>query len=500
MAQDPYRTENRKNVLLISTDHWPGPLLGAEGHPVIQTPTVDEIARTGIRFDRAYSECPVCIPARRTLMTGTTPRTHGDRIFDQHKVMPDFPTLAQTFRDAGYQAYAVGKLHVFPQRNRIGFDDVLLSEEGRGQHGVIDDYELFLGDQGYPGQQFNHGMANNQYVTRPWHLPEELHNTNWTATQMERFIRRRDPTRPAFFYMSFAHPHPPLAPLACYMDLYRRLEMDTAAVGKWADEIERLPPKLRKGAEYGEWLSHEMRLDAQRAFYALVTHIDHQIRRVIGTLREEDLLKDTYIMFTSDHGEMLGHHNLWAKRCFYEWSARVPMILTGPAGDPRLENNSVDSRLVGLQDVMPTLLDLCSIPIPDTVEGVSMLGEARRDHLYGEEAEGPRATRMIHDGRYKLIYYAGGNETQLFDLEEDPDECRDLAGVAACREIRERLTAELIANLHGSDLDWLQDGVLTGLPASKYEYRPAPGLFGQRGTHWPPQPSSGVEIKDLDLI
>ncbi len=91
-----------KNVLLICTDHWPGPLLGCEGHPVIQTPTLDELARTGTRFNRTYSECPVCIPARRTMMTGTSPREHGDRIFQQALEMPDFPTLAQTFRNAGY--------------------------------------------------------------------------------------------------------------------------------------------------------------------------------------------------------------------------------------------------------------------------------------------------------------------------------------------------------------------------------------------------------------
>ena len=163
---------NARNVLLICTDHWPGPLLGCEGHPVIQTPTIDELGRNGVRFSRAYSECPVCIPARRTLMTGTTARTHGDRVFQQRLAMPELPTLAQTFRDAGYQAYAAGKLHVYPQRDRIGFDDVLLAEEGRAQYGVVDDYEQFLADNGHPGRQFTHGMSNNQYVTRAWHLPD----------------------------------------------------------------------------------------------------------------------------------------------------------------------------------------------------------------------------------------------------------------------------------------------------------------------------------------
>ena len=490
---------NGKNVLMICTDHWSGPLLGAEGHPVIQTPTIDELARTGVRFNRTYSECPVCIPARRTLMTGTSPRIHGDRIFQQTLEMPDLPTLAQTFRDAGYQAYASGKLHVYPQRDRIGFDDVMLGEEGRTQYGVVDDYELFLGDHGYPGQQFGHGMGNNQYLTRPWHLPEELHNTNWTAAQMERFIKRRDPTRPAFFYLSFAHPHPPLTPLQYYLDLYRTLDIDDPVIGEWAEDAETLPPKLQKGREYGAWLSDEMRIDARRAFYALVTHIDHQIRRVIGTLREEDLLKDTYILFTSDHGDMLGRHGLWAKRCFYDWAARVPMVLTGPAGDERVPSMTVDSRLTGLQDVMPTLLDLCDIPIPKTVEGLSMLGDQRRDLLYGEEGEGARANRMVHDGRYKLLYYPAGNRTQLFDLQEDPNECRDISDVPAAQNVRATLTEALISNLYGSDLEWLQEGKLKGVEGKPYTYHPTPGLFGQRGAHWP-SPATGVEIKDIELV
>ena len=102
------------NVLLITTDHWPASLLGVAGHPAIQTPTLDQLARNGTRYTNAYSECPVCIPARRTLMTGTPPRTHGDRVFKTMEPMPRLPTLAQTFRNAGYQAYAVGKLHVYP--------------------------------------------------------------------------------------------------------------------------------------------------------------------------------------------------------------------------------------------------------------------------------------------------------------------------------------------------------------------------------------------------
>ena len=120
------------HVLMICTDHWPAHLLGAAGHSAVQTPTLDELSRNGVRYTNAYSECPVCIPARRTLMTGTTCRTHGDREFQVLAPMPELPTLAQTFRDNGYQAIAVGKLHVFPQRDRSAL--MMCSWQRKGGH------------------------------------------------------------------------------------------------------------------------------------------------------------------------------------------------------------------------------------------------------------------------------------------------------------------------------------------------------------------------------
>lgn len=479
---------SRPNVLLITTDHWPASLLGVAGHPAIQTPTLDQLARNGTRYTNAYSECPVCIPARRTLMTGTTPRTHGDRVFKVMEPMPPFPTLAQTFRDAGYQAYAVGKLHVFPQRDRIGFDDVILAEEGRPILGAIDDYDLWLADQGYAGESYGHGMSNNDYAYRPWHLPEHTHVTNWATRQMCRMIHRRDPTRPGFWYLSYCHPHPPLVPLQSYLDLYRDFEPPSPVVGNWANDVENLPYALRAVQQkWGPFTPQQLRA-IRRAFYALCTHIDHQLRLVIGTLREAQILDNTIILFTADHGDMLGDHGLWAKRLYYEQSANVPMLLVGPANDPRVRHHHIDNRLVGWQDVMPTLLDLAGIPIPEHVEGISMVGEARRSVLYGECGEDSMATRMVHDGRFKLIYYPVDNRVQLFDLENDPQELEDLAGTPHLADVQERLTAHLIGEFYGGDLAWVKDGVLVGLPDREYIPKPDRGLSGQRGIHWPPPP------------
>ena len=489
MSPQPSGAADAPSVLLISTDHWPAYLMGGAGHGAIRTPTLDSLADAGVRYTNAYAECPVCIPARRTLMTGTTTRTHGDRNFMVQEPMPPFPTLAQTLREAGYQAYAVGKLHVFPQRDRIGFDDVILAEEGRPILGAIDDYEIWMGEEGHPGRSYAHGMSNNEYSFRPWHLPEATHVTNWATDQMCRMIRRRDPTRPGFWFLSYCHPHPPLVPLEWYYNLYRDIPIPLPYQGGWSKDFADLPYPLQViQTRYGSGFNGEELQGILRAFYALCTHIDHQLRRVIGTLREEKLLDNTIICFTSDHGDMLGHHGLWAKRLYYEQAANIPMLLLGPAGDERTPAGTEDNRLVGWQDVMPTLLELAGIPVPDSVEGKSMVAPERRPYLYGEVGEGPMATRMVRKDQYKLIYYATGNRVQFFDLDADPLEMHDLSASQEYAQLRQTLTAHLLDELYGSDEKWLQDGELVGLPQREWRRALNRELSGQRGLHWPPPP------------
>ncbi len=498
MIHDPIKAQSPRaanmpdqpNVLLITTDHWPAALLGEAGHPAIQTPTLDQLARNGTRFTNAYSECPVCIPARRSLLTGMTTRSHGDRSFQTELRLPEVPTIAETFRGAGYQTYAVGKLHVYPPRARAGFDDVLLCEEGRPQYGPTDDYEIYLGEQGLVGQQFLHGMSNNDYVSRPWHLAEEHHVTNWMTREMSRTIQRRDPTRPGFWYLSYTHPHPPIAPLQCYLDMYRDVDPGEPIVGNWSCNPDEMPARMNNRLIDSARYDAKFIRDARRAFYALCTHIDHQLRVVIGTLREEGLLDNTIILFTSDHGDMLGDHGMWAKRLFYEGSANIPMLLVGCEGDERVGFQQTDDRLVGIQDIMPTLLDLAGIERPKSVDGLSMVGESRREYLYGEYGEDAEATRMIRAGRHKLIYYAYGNCTQLFDLESDPNELTDLSESKDHAEVRDQLTRTLVEELYGGDESWLSEGRLLGIAKSNESIKPDRTLSLQRGRHWPVPPQS----------
>ena len=144
-----------------------------------------------------------------------------------------------------------------------------------------------------------------------------------------------------------------------------------------------------------------------------------------------------------------------------------------------------DRRLACLEDLMPTLLEFCGIPVPDTSEGENLFGEKKRQTLFGEISEGPRATRMIHDGRFKLIYYPLGNRVQLFDLEKDPLEMNDLSGKTEIKDVQEALEKELMQKLYGEDVNWICEGRLAGAEAPEYKEKADYGFSNQRGLHWP---------------
>lgn len=470
------------NVLLISTDHWPGALLRPAGHPAVMTPTLDQLARRGTFFPNTYSACPVCVPARRTLMTGSGPRSHGDRVFGDGP-MPPLPTLADSFVANGYQAFAVGKLHVNPPRDRIGFDDVVLMEEGRRVADMADDWEQHLADKGFAGMEFCSGASNNDYNMVPWRLPNDCHPTNFAAREMCRYIKRRDPRKPGFWYLSFIGPHPPVWPLREYLEMYGNVEIPSPVFGSWLESFIPLPFKIRnspsgeamRGATQGEI---ELAL---KGFFAVLTHIDHQIRAVLGTLREEGLLDNTVIAFTSDHGDMLGDHGMWAKGVMYERSACVPLIVVPPT-DSEHGLGMVDERLCELRDIMPTLLSLTGLPVPESVEGLDLFSNKTRSMLYCEYGEGVMASRMIRNKTHKLIYYPEGNRFQLFDMRTDRRETTDLAGDPSCVELMTGMRELLGRELYGNDREWFDsNGNLIGLPFSDRPVRPNIHLSGQRG-------------------
>jgi arylsulfatase len=464
------------NIVLICVDQWRGDALGAEGHRVIDTPYLDQLASAGVRCRRAYAATPSCIPARAALYTGLSQRTHG-RVGYRDGVPWNYPcTVAGEFAKGGYQTQAVGKMHVHPARSLMGFHHVDLHdgfmhfERDRSRDVErVDDYLPWLRQRaGHDQDYFDHGVNCNSYTPRPWDKDEYLHPTNWVVHRSIDFLRRRDTTKPFFLFASFHRPHPPLDPPAWAYEQYLAEDIPEPVIGDWAEAL--TEPRRNDGQPNQtpkRW--PKAKIDrARAAYYGHLTHIDHQLNRLFEVLNEFGELNNTWICFVSDHGDMLGDHYMYAKAVPYEGSARVPLILKGPNG-AQINRGSTIDQPIELRDVMPTLLDCAGLPIPDQVEGRSILPLARgestdwRATLHGEHVWAGESNHYITDGRWKYIWYSGSGIEQLFDLQDDPQELHDLS--AAQTDQTQRLRQCLIDELAGREEGFVADGQLvTGCP------------------------------------
>ena len=479
-------SDPRPNIVLFMTDEQRGDCLGIDGHPVLQTPYLDELAATGTRFRRAYSACPVCAPARRTLMTGKRPASHG--ILMNAVGWLDGPTLPGELSRAGYQTHLVGKLHLFPRRRLYGFDSSVWADSPSGAP-ASDDYQLFLAREGVrswnPGVA--HGAHQNGWVARPWHLPEHLHFTNWCADHALDFLHRRDPTVPFFLKVSFHQPHQPCTPPQPYWDRYMGMDLPEPVIGDWA----RVYDGPQRGLSVTSWrtaLPPELLRQYRAGYYGAINHIDDQIGRVLVALPA-----NTVVLFVSDHGEMLGDHQWIRKRNAFEGSARIPFLLRMPP-DPRWEavRGQVRDELVELMDVMPTLLDIAGADIPEGVEGRSLMPLIRdeksswRTFLHGECAIVPTldsGMQYLTDGRRKYIWYPGTGNQHYFDLENDPDEMEELSANPAHQADIGDWRARLVAELDGRPEGFVEDGrlrVIGGPAAPVMDWvRPVNEAFGR---------------------
>ena len=453
---------DRPNILLITSDQQRGDCLGLENHPVLQTPHIDFLGASGTWFRRAYSEVPSCIPARRTLMSGQAPASQGMVGFlDKVDWLPQH-TLAGELANAGYQCEMVGKLHLWPLRKHFGFHHMQLADSTAGGH--QNDYHDWLG--GATPIEFwavAHGATPNGWIGRPNHLPETQTHSFWCVTEAIKTIEKRDPTRPFFVNVSFIDPHPPLTPPQFYFDRYAALDLPKPQIGSWARQAEG-PTKggEQEGAETRGFLSlDEQTMHYCRAgYFGLINHVDTQVGRLIEYLRRRRILDNTFVLFTSDHGEMLGDHNMFAKSNPFEPSARVPFVARA-AKTMGLPRNVVTSAPVGLQDVLPTLLDVAGAGIPDSVTGRSVLPLMRgetpdaadwRTRLHGEHAPSYAPDDGMHylvDSRFKYIWYSERGHELFFDLERDPLELTDLSNSPEHAALVAARRAELIDILRG---------------------------------------------------
>lgn len=437
---------SKPNIILISCDHMRSDMMGVAGHPCVQTPHIDYLARRGVRFANAFSPQPACIPARATIMTGLEGSSLGLTYYKEGQPLPDTATMPSMLSDAGYETRAVGKMHFYPERKGYGFQSMVLCEEGRpigkysGKFRGYDDYEQWLQEQGYPGEAFSHGMSNNEFHMSPWHLPDEMHPTEWIGTQACKTVKNRDWTKPLFMWVSFTAPHPPITPLARDLMIYEHDEIPEPVVAEWSKRQQPMNHERIIAAHRSRERSRTQNERVYRGVYALVTQIDRQINRLLGTLREEGMTEDTWIVFTSDHGDSLGDHYLWAKTNFMKGSCQVPLIVSppGPKKNSFPEDwtpGSVVNTPVGLQDIFPTCLAIAGIEPPKSIDGESLFplverpatGKLEREMILGEYGRVGSRSFMVTDGRMKYIWFEKDGRELLFDTENDPNETEELS-------------------------------------------------------------------------
>ncbi|MEG0086446.1 MAG: arylsulfatase [Niameybacter sp.] len=461
----------KPNIMLILCDQFRWDCLSIMGHPTVDTPNLDSLAHEGVLFTNGYSPAPSCVPARASLFTGKSPNLTGFLGYIDGREWNYENMLPEILRDNGYQTHCVGKTHFYPQRKHCGFEGLESYEAWQKfDNHYTNDYHEWLKEK-TNGQmdELDHGLDDNSWIASPSTLPSELHNNSWVVTKGLEFIRKRDHSRPYFLNLSFHRPHPPIDPPKVFWDEYIGKELEEVPVGEWASKHDRPVHTINT---WSGRLSGERLRKARLGYYAQIAHIDNQIGRLIRSLKATGEMPDM-IIFTADHGEMLGDHHLFRKTYAYEGSAAIPFIVW----EKGKQLGRRELTPVVLQDVYTTILDCANIEKPEDVDGLSLMslineGEVLdREWIHGEHSRcysAEESMQFMTDGKKKYIWFTEVNKEQLFDLENDPYECHDLAADAAYEDELQVWRKRMIDYLATRPEDGLSDGktlIPGGVPA-----------------------------------
>lgn len=477
--------DNKKpNVILIMADQLRYDAIGYHDNPHISTPTLNQFIAQGADFSNYYAATPTCIPARASLMSGLNQKSTGIVGYEEGADW-EFPNLlGEVFSKRGYYAKAVGKLHVYPPRKLCGFHHVDLhdgylhdsrkySKTVRETYERTDDYLRWLKRQkAYSLDLNDSGLDCNSWVAKPFDQEERLHPTNWVTQQGIDFLDQRDPSMPFFLTLSYSKPHSPLDPPKDYFDQYYNelSKIPYPNIAEWAQELGFDHPVEKIDALTGTLTENEVRR-MLAGYYGLITHLDHQINRFLMHLQEHEELENSVILFISDHGDQLGEHALFRKGFPYQGSIHIPLIVYDPGQHITRANNlrKEINQLVEHRDILPTLVDLISGEELENVDGKSFLPLLKKDQwqktnwrksLHGEHVLGPYSNQWILKYPYKYIWYTQTGQEQLFNLQDDPDEMKNLLIDANYAELLDDLRTELIEQLKGREEGFVKDNQL----------------------------------------
>ena len=466
------------NILLIFTDQQRYDSIAALGNPFIKTPALDSLAAEGTSFDRCYTPSPVCVAARLAMITGIPPYKSG---VTDNSPMPESTSFMQVLQASGYQTHGVGKMHFEPDPFRLwGFESRDTCEE------IIadDDYRAFLRENGYGHVQEPHGVRSEYYyLPQPSQLPAHLHPTHWVADRSIDFLKRRDRCRPFFLWSSFIKPHPPFESPTPWNKLYRAAEMERP-----------FRPEGYQGLSYWNRFQNRYKYrDAgfddnllrtlRAAYYAAISFIDYNVGRMLQELGDE--IEDTLVLFTTDHGELLGDYGSFGKRCMLEPAAHIPLLVRWPGSAGA--HPARCAAPVSLLDLFPTILAAagCRDNPPDA-EGADLARLLARDgqerHVFSQYSEKQLGLYLVTDGRWKYSYSAADNKAWLFDLHCDPRETRNLAYnpvyEAHTRRMSQALIDRFVQNGYNAAVD-LAAGSWRSYPAPVFPDDPDYALLFQ---------------------
>jgi arylsulfatase A-like enzyme len=419
----------RQNILFILTDQFRADCIGVMGNKHIYTPYLDELASESAVFMRAYSPSPTCVPARACLITGKYPENTG---FYANEFITEWnfhDTMMEQLRNGGYQTINVGKNHFKPQRKALGFEINKLYETGPDENKLYSDYHQWLEHEGK-------GLINdtavdynpNSWVVMPWVHDKSLHPTEWTVTESIRQLKCKDPTRPFYLQCSFHRPHQPLDPPLDLFEYYHGMDLPGPVIGEWAPKFEK---DTWSTTPFTARINSEKLKLAKKAYYAQITHIDSQIGKLISFLRKSRQYNDTMIVFTSDHGELLGDHNMFRKGPAMEGSARIPLIIKQAVSGRSQPDPCFKDTPVTLCDIMPTLLESAGIEPAYTMDGTSLMpvlegNNLEREFVFGENYRDMDPVKdgwcFVADNSSKYVWNSFTGKEFFFDLQKDPNE------------------------------------------------------------------------------
>jgi arylsulfatase len=463
------------NIVVVMSDQHRADMIGCAGDPSVRTPTLDRLAAEGVRFSRTFCQGPLCMPARASFMTERYVRDHG--VFDNWaEIDPNAATYVWALREAGYHTALIGKAHLYrdeglrarhiddlaPRLERLGFSEVTETTdkfigsipnrytdflEGRG---LLDVYRAHIRERSYQGDNEDGQNATKtvaMWDCSPMPVPVDAYIDVWHGVEAAAWIERYDRAEPFFLFVGFPGPHDPWDAPREAVDRYRDIEISMPTSTK-RPELEGTG-RYRALLESFLWVSDSetMTTDAiagmRRSYAADVTLIDGGVDAILGALDRRGALDDTWVIYTSDHGEMAGSHSMMSKCVLYDPAMEVPLIVRPPGGT---EARTVEG-VVEHVDVPATLREVAGAPELTQSEGRSLLS------LVHGETDGTRSHAVSENwgfaafvtDRHKLVVDEDAlSPCQLFDRVEDRDEDTNLLADPSSKSVVEELMDTLV--------------------------------------------------------